>query len=149
MGSWSRECEPGGGGGACQTARVVSRALPSRNRPAGRRAEGLGQQGDCMRTKLCVLGAVLGVVPGVLLESCGEQTHESKGPRREAVRRAAERQERKQAVPREQVPAHVEPGEPSHPCTLVTVEQVPCDSSRASCEYTWWECPRRARPLRA
>jgi hypothetical protein len=102
-----------------------------------------------MRTKLCVLGAVLGVVPGLLPESCGERAQESRWPRREAVRPAGVRHERKQAAPQEPVPADVEPGEPRHPCTLVTVEQVPCDSSQATCEYTWWECPRRAKPLRA
>ena len=39
--------------------------------------------------------------------------------------------------------------EPKHPCELITVMRVPCDPATATCEYTYWECPRHVNPLRA
>jgi hypothetical protein len=79
-----------------------------------------------MRTKLCVLGAVLGTIPGLL----------------PLVPRVC-------TPPREQVPADVELDEPKHPCELITVMKVPCDPASATCEYTYWECPQKVKPLRA
>ncbi|RKH57454.1 hypothetical protein D7V93_18460 [Corallococcus llansteffanensis] len=37
---------------------------------------------------------------------------------------------------------------PLHPCELITIVAVPCDATRATCEYTYWECPEAAHPLR-
>jgi hypothetical protein len=84
-----------------------------------------------MRTKLCVLGAVLGTIPGLL-------------PLVPRVCTGGE-----EALPGEQVPADVEHDVPTHPCELVTVMKVPCDPASATCEYTYWECPRKVKPLRA
>jgi hypothetical protein len=78
-----------------------------------------------MRTKLSVLGAVLGSAPGLLPVI--------------ATLWAL----------RPTVPAPSEPEVPVHPCELITVMKVPCDATSATCEYTYWECPQKVKPLRA
>lgn len=112
-----------------------------------------------MRTKLYVLGAVLGVAPGLLpvvstlwVPPSQEARQDSRGSSRKGRgggRAGAVPSESKPGVaaPPEAVPA--EPGAPSHPCQLVTMVQVPCDPDTATCEYTYWECPKAAKPLRA
>ncbi|WNG14987.1 hypothetical protein [Cystobacter fuscus] len=47
------------------------------------------------------------------------------------------------------VPARPAPLAPKHPCELITVMRVPCDAATATCEYTYWECPRSVNPLRS
>lgn len=47
------------------------------------------------------------------------------------------------------VPVGPAPQAPKHPCELITVMQVPCDAATATCEYTYWECPRSVNPLRS
>jgi hypothetical protein len=108
-----------------------------------------------MKAKLCVLGAVLGTMPGLLplvpmLWATPVQ------PRREESRSEAPRQAgpslggvEAEALPREQVPTDVELDEAKHPCELVTVLKVPCDPASATCEYTYWECSQQVKPLRA
>ena len=113
-----------------------------------------------MRTKLCVLGAVLGsasLLPGVC------------GPSRETVREDVRRTNHEaqpegrvsrqlppsEAAPRSppasavEVPARPAIQGPRHPCELITVMQVPCDPAATTCEYTYWECPKNVEPLRA
>ncbi|WP_434387878.1 hypothetical protein [Melittangium boletus] len=100
-----------------------------------------------MRTKLCVLGAVLGsasVLPAVCVPP--EVT------RGLDVSRLRERASPRVEGPTE-TPAAVPAGPaldgPRHPCELITVMQVPCDPALATCEYTYWECPPDVLPLRA
>jgi len=103
-----------------------------------------------MRTKLCVLGAVLGTMPGLLPlvpRVCTQPKREE--PRTEASRQPGLDSGGGESVPREQVPADVELDGPKHPCELVTVMKVPCDPASATCEYTYWECPQKVKPLRA
>jgi len=88
-----------------------------------------------MRTKLSVWGAVLGTAPGLLPVM--------------AVLWALPVQPRKPVPGVPTVPASVEPEGPVHPCELITVMKVPCEGEAASCEYTYWECPRSVKPLRA
>ena len=109
-----------------------------------------------MRTKLCVLGAVLGsasLLPGVC------------GPSLEAVRRTNHEEKPEGRVSRQlppaegamlpppasavEVPARPAIQGPLHPCELITVMQVPCDPAATTCEYTYWECPKNVEPLRA
>ena len=112
-----------------------------------------------MRTKLCVLGAVLGtasVLPGV----CVPPVEPPMRTKEEQARSGGARSPlgpRQGSTPAPLVPATApapmptESGseEPRHPCELITVMRVPCDSTTASCEYTYWECPRQVKPLRA
>jgi hypothetical protein len=108
-----------------------------------------------MRTKLCVLGAVLGtasVLPVVctpVMESA-QQTKEEQ-PRGGVSRQAGQPLNGHEAEPLSPagVPASPVNDEPKHPCELVTVMRVPCDPATATCEYTYWECPRNVKPLRA
>jgi len=119
--------------------------------------EGVSRQGGSMGTKRCVLGAVLGaasVLPVVCLP-LATPTHLNKQEQQGGVSRQAGRpfvnhqgESRSQAeVPA--VPASPVVDEPKHPCELVTVMRVPCDPASATCEYTYWECPRDVKPLRA
>ncbi|ATB31510.1 hypothetical protein [Melittangium boletus] len=108
-----------------------------------------------MRTKLCVLGAVLGtasVMPGVCLPSVEStrQTNETRSRGNMSLRagRPSEGRGGEPLVPVE-VPARPAVDGPMHPCELITVMQVPCDPAAATCEYTYWECPRNVTPLRA
>jgi hypothetical protein len=103
-----------------------------------------------MRTKLCVLGAVLGTMPVVPL-LWASPVHGREEPRGAAARSPGPSPAREGAepLPQEGVPAAVEPGAPKHPCELITVMKVPCDPSTATCEYTYWECPQQVKPLRA
>lgn len=108
-----------------------------------------------MRTKLCVLGAVLGTA-SVLPVECmlavepTQQTKEEQ-PRGGVSRQAGQPFDGHGAEPLSpiEVPASPVLDEPKHPCELVTVMRVPCDPTAATCEYTYWECPRNVKPLRA
>ncbi len=108
-----------------------------------------------MRTKLYVLGAVLGVAPGllpVMFPLWGPPVQESRQAARKGrgvnrVSPAPVGEPGGVAAPAElEAPAQ---GEPSHPCQLITVATVPCDPSTAVCEYTYWECPAAVKPLKA
>ncbi|MBN1206093.1 MAG: hypothetical protein JXB05_14340 [Myxococcaceae bacterium] len=112
-----------------------------------------------MRTKLYVLGAVLGVAPGLLpvvstlwVPPSQEAKQDSRGSSRKG--RGGHRASNMPAESRPGVAAppsggSVEPGAPSHPCELVTMVKMPCDPSTDVCEYTYWECPKAVKPLRA
>ncbi len=108
-----------------------------------------------MRTKLYVLGAVLGTAPGLWVAGCVPatppvQSREEERPgevSRQVGRTSGSREV--EALPPAPEPAGLESGAPVHPCELITVMQVPCDSSAATCEYTYWEGPRQVKPLRA
>jgi hypothetical protein len=111
-----------------------------------------------MRTKLYVLGAVLGFVPGLLpvvpalLGPPQDAKQDSRGASRKGrgVNRVSPSPVGEQggvAAPPELVPPA--PGETSHPCQLVTLVTVPCDASAATCEYTYWDCPAAVKPLKA
>ncbi|WP_257463354.1 hypothetical protein [Archangium lipolyticum] len=111
-----------------------------------------------MRTKLCVLGAVLGtasVLPVVCMPVEAPTQERKQEEQRGGVSRQAGRpfdghgSERLSPVEVPVVPASRMSDEPKHPCELVTVMQVPCDPTAATCEYTYWECPRNVKPLRA
>lgn len=127
-----------------------------------------------MRTKLYVLGAVLGAAPGLLpvvstlwLSPPQETRHESKGgssrrgrggSRMDAGAPGASNSPGVAAPPGVSEASHEASHEPSppsgaggskHPCELITVMQVPCDASTATCEYTYWQCPEQVKPLRA
>jgi hypothetical protein len=110
-----------------------------------------------MRTKLYVWGAVLGTAPGLLpviaaLWALPAQPRKEE-PREEPVRPEGPRPRGPASgapgpvLP--VVPAALEPEVPVHPCELITVMKVPCEATAASCEYTYWECPRNVKPLRA
>ncbi|RYZ38683.1 MAG: hypothetical protein EOO71_22940 [Myxococcaceae bacterium] len=135
-----------------------------------------------MRTKLYVLGAVLGAAPGVpsALDALGGtpslETHP--GTRGASGGRAGVSGNHAVVAPLPVEKAVAEkagvdggssldagtgaPGEarpdaghrtraleaPVHPCELITIVQVPCDATRATCEYTYWECPEQSHPLR-
>ena len=105
-----------------------------------------------MRTKLCVLGAVLGtasVLP-VMCEPVAPVMKEEQ-PRGSVSRQASQPFKGHGAEPLSpvEVPASPVLDEPKHPCELVTVMRVPCDPASATCEYTYWECPLSVKPLRA
>jgi hypothetical protein len=114
-----------------------------------------------MRTKLYVLGAVLGVAPGLLPvvsplwgSPVPESRQDSRGSSRKG-RGAGQASPAPQgnngnagvAAPPHAAPAA--PGELSHPCELVTIVKVPCDEATAACEYTYWQCPQAVKPLKA
>ena len=108
-----------------------------------------------MRTKLYVLGAVLGVAPGllpVMFPLWGQPVQESRQAARKGrgvnrVSPAPVGEPGGVAAPPElEAPAL---GEPSHPCQLITVATAPCDPSTAVCEYTYWDCPAAVKPLKA
>lgn len=99
-----------------------------------------------MRTTLYVLGAVLGAASGPppalfapggtpSLETRPEDGGTSPPPRRPPDAPDAGHRTRSTEAQ-------------MHPCELITVVAVPCDPARATCEYTYWECPETARPLR-
>ena len=104
-----------------------------------------------MRTKLYVLGAVLGVAPGLLPGVCSlppsqEAGQDSRGATRK-VRGVSPAPAGEVAAPAElEAPSR---GEATHPCQLVTLVTVPCDPDTATCEYTYWDCPAAAKPLKA
>jgi hypothetical protein len=108
---------------------------------------------------LYVLGAVLGVAPGLLpvvSTLWRPPSHEAQLDSRGAARkgRGANRVSPAPAGEQGGVAAPAElvvpaPGEPTHPCQLVTLVAVPCDSSTATCEYTYWDCPAAVKPLKA
>ncbi|MFP2928713.1 hypothetical protein ACLESO_26655 [Pyxidicoccus sp. 3LG] len=95
-----------------------------------------------MNTKLYVLGAVLGAAPG--LSPRGNHAvvvpppdmPEAKEEPRDAGSDGRTRGAGEADVPR-------------HPCELITIMKVPCDTSRETCEYTYWKCPEVVSPLRA
>ncbi|MCY1039818.1 hypothetical protein OV208_00700 [Corallococcus sp. bb12-1] len=133
-----------------------------------------------MRTKLYVLGAVLGAAPGVpsALNALGGtpslETHP--GTRGVGADRAGVSGNHAVVAPLPMEKARVDGGAsvdagtggsgearpdapdtghrtraleaPVHPCELITIVQVPCDETRATCEYTYWECPEQSHPLR-
>ncbi|QSQ13017.1 hypothetical protein [Myxococcus landrumensis] len=114
-----------------------------------------------MNRKLCILGAVLGTVPGFVPDVSNPVAMGVKEPRREA--RAASRDTKaahtKEVVehpststevePRGHTRSAREPEVPIHPCELKTVVKVPCDETQELCEFTYWECPAAVNPLRA
>lgn len=116
-----------------------------------------------MRTKLYVLGAVLGAAPGLLpvvstlwLSPPQEARQESRSSRKG---RGASRMEA--VAPGVSAPGVASPpgvpeaspsgpsAGPRHPCELITLVRVPCDASTDACEYTYWQCPEQVKPLRA
>jgi len=107
-----------------------------------------------MRTKLYVLGAVLGVAPGLLPGGCSlppsqDTQQDSRGATRKVrgVSPAPAGEVEGVAAPAElEAPSR---GEPTHPCQLVTLVTVPCDPDTATCEYTYWDCPAAVKPLKA
>ncbi|MBU8895436.1 hypothetical protein DRW03_14545 [Corallococcus sp. H22C18031201] len=134
-----------------------------------------------MRTRLYVLGAMLGAAPGLLpvvssmsVPPSGESRQEARGASRKGKGRSqgsGQTGNHAEVVPPPLAPEARGPdahgtdasegaasgsrtrqtGEakaPRHPCELVTILQVPCDPSRAVCEYTYWECPEAVNPLR-
>jgi hypothetical protein len=123
-----------------------------------------------MRTKLYVLGAVLGAAPGLLpvvstlwlsppqetrQESKGGSSRRGRGGSRMDVGAPGASASPGVASPPGASEASHAPSQPSeaggakHPCELITVIQVPCDASVAACEYTYWQCPEQVKPLRA
>jgi hypothetical protein len=112
-----------------------------------------------MRTKLYILGAVLGVVPGLLpvvsplWGSPSQQSRpDASGPSRKGrgADRASPAPQGSNGNPGVAAPhGSSEPGAPSHPCELVTIAKVPCDSATDTCEYTYWQCPQQVKPLKA
>lgn len=111
-----------------------------------------------MRTKLCVLGAVLGtasVLPVVCMPpepvARKSQEEQTKGNVSLKAGRVLEGQKAEPVKPAgvPTAPAKASPEVPKHPCELITVMQVPCDPTAATCEYTYWECPQNVDPLRA
>lgn len=123
-----------------------------------------------MRTKLYVLGAVLGAAPGLLpvvstlwlsppqetrQESKGGSSRRGRGGSRMDVGAPGASSSPGVAAPPGVSGAADEASHPSgsagskHPCELITVMQVPCDASTAACEYTYWQCPEQVKPLRA
>jgi hypothetical protein len=112
-----------------------------------------------MRTKLYVLGAVLGVAPGLLPVVSAlwalptqEARQDARGASRKGrgVNRVSPAPVGEQggvAVPPDMAPPAA--GEPSHPCQLITLMAVPCDPGTATCEYTYWDCPAAVKPLKA
>jgi hypothetical protein len=107
-----------------------------------------------MRTKVSVWEAVLGTAPGLLpvmavLWALPAQPRKEES-KEEPVRPEGRRVEGPvPGMPVPGVPASVEPEVPVHPCELITVMKVPCEAGSATCEYTYWECPRSVKPLRA
>jgi hypothetical protein len=117
-----------------------------------------------MRTKLYVLGAVLGATPGLLpvlstlwlsppqetrQESKGGSSRKGRGASRMDVVAPAGNAAGVASPPDMPGASEGASGGSKHPCELVTVMQVPCDSTAATCEYTYWQCPEQAKPLRA
>lgn len=105
-----------------------------------------------MRTKLYVLGAVLGVAPGLLPVVCTPppSQQDSRGATRKVrgVSPAPAGEVEGVAAPAE-LEAPSRGDEPTHPCQLVTLVAVPCDPDTATCEYTYWDCPEAVKPLKA
>lgn len=129
-----------------------------------------------MNTKLYVLGAVLGAAPGLLPEATvppAAPPQESRPDSRGASRKgrggratgATPAGNHAVVVPPTGAPeAKSSPRDtggdghtrnasdaevPRHPCELITIMQVPCDASKATCEYTYWKCPEVVNPLRS
>lgn len=117
-----------------------------------------------MRTKLYVLGAVLGAAPGLLpvvstlwmspvqearQESKGGSSRKGRGGRMDAAAPAGP--SGGVAAPPDMSEGSMgsQPAGSKHPCELITVIQVPCDATTATCEYTYWQCPEQVKPLRA
>ncbi|MDC0714375.1 hypothetical protein POL68_38325 [Stigmatella sp. ncwal1] len=89
-----------------------------------------------MRTTLYVLGALLCVLPGRMLEGAG-------------LPRAASAENRNAGSAQDNGLRPATPGGLKHPCQLITFIQVPCDAATATCEYMYWECPQSVSLLRA
>ncbi len=108
-----------------------------------------------MRTKLYVLGAVLGVAPGLLPVVStlwvppSQESKQSSRKGRGGSRLEPGPESHRPGVAAPPGGGAAAPGESMHPCELVTFMQVPCDESTPVCEYTYWECPRAVKPLRA
>ncbi|XXF77083.1 hypothetical protein P2318_29120 [Myxococcaceae bacterium GXIMD 01537] len=112
-----------------------------------------------MRTKLYVLGAVLGAAPG-LLPVVSTPWATSPQEARQESRGGSSRKGRGHGRAESAAPAGTSPGVASppdlsgpggskHPCELITVVKVPCEGSADACEYTYWQCPEQVKPLRA
>ena len=115
-----------------------------------------------MRTKLYVLGAVLGVAPGLLpvvSPLWGAPSQESRQDPRGSSRkgrgagRGGSAPQGGSGTPGVAAPPSSAPAgsgqAPSHPCELITIMKVPCDESTGACEYTYWQCPQQVKPLKA
>lgn len=115
-----------------------------------------------MRTKLYVLGAVLGVAPGLLAVVSplwGAPSQESRQDPRGTARkgrgpgRGGSGPQSGSGAPGVAGPAGSAPAgsgqAPAHPCELITIMKVPCDASTGACEYTYWQCPEAVKPLKA
>ncbi len=113
-----------------------------------------------MRTKLYVLGAVLGVAPGLVpvvstlfaapsqeaRQDARGASRKSRGAGRTSPAPAGSNHDNAGVA----APAGATtPGAPTHPCELITVMKVPCDADTATCEYTYWQCPEAVKPLKA
>ena len=108
-----------------------------------------------MNTKLYVLGAVLGTAPALLPVTCSswappgqKREDEPRGGTSRPTERFIGGNGAEAPMSTQEAPG-LEPGVPSHPCELITVMQVPCDPTAATCEYTYWQCPESVKPLRA
>jgi hypothetical protein len=104
-----------------------------------------------MRTKLCVLGAVLGaasLLPGACWGDAVPCLNQGQ-PWGGGTRLGQRPDERLEAAPPVRVQMNPVLDGPKHPCELITVMRVPCDSATAPCEFTYWECPQTVTPLRA
>ena len=115
-----------------------------------------------MRTKLYVLGAVLGVAPGLLPVVSTLWVPPSQEARQEARESSRKGRGAGRVVPAPEggnregagvaAPAGAaasQPGAPTHPCELITIMKVPCEGDTATCEYTYWQCPEAVKPLKA
>ena len=108
-----------------------------------------------MRTKLCVLGAVLGTASvlseGYLSPVASVPRTKEEPPRARSSRRESQPVHGHDARPFTPAERPASPAleVPTHPCELITVMRVPCDPSTGTCEYTYWQCPLNVKPLRA
>ena len=114
-----------------------------------------------MRTKLYVLGAVLGVAPGLLpvvstlwVAPSQESRQDPRGSSRKGrgAGRASPAPQGGNGLPGVAAPPSTTPGGNgalTHPCELVTLMKVPCDESTGACEYTYWQCQQEVKPLKA
>ncbi|QSQ23085.1 hypothetical protein JY651_49730 [Pyxidicoccus parkwayensis] len=100
-----------------------------------------------MNTKLYVLGAVLGAAPGLPPEALSAPVASPQESRPDS--RGASRKGRGGRATGATTRGTSDSEVPRHPCELITIIQVPCDATKATCEYTYWKCPEVVSPLRS